>query len=57
MGLGQAQGGSGFRIALKFGTGDDAKYTSAYLTHADDAVTLKWDKGGGSDVLPWVNKA
>ncbi|MFG2496641.1 hypothetical protein ACGFSB_00230 [Streptomyces sp. NPDC048441] len=54
MGLGQEQGGSGFRIALKCGTGDDAKYVSADLTQANDEVTLKWDKGGGSDVLPWV---
>lgn len=57
MGLGQEQNGSGFRIALKCGTGDDEKYISADLTQANDEVTLKWDKGGGTDVLPWVNKA
>lgn len=56
MGLGQEQSGSGFRIALKCGTGDDEKYISASLTQANDEVTLKWDKGGGTDVLPWVNK-
>lgn len=57
MGLGQEQNGTGFRIALKCGTGDDAKYVSADLTQANDEVTLKWDKGGGTDVLPWVNSA
>ncbi|WP_371528931.1 hypothetical protein OG302_25705 [Streptomyces sp. NBC_01283] len=57
MGLGQEQDGTGFRIALKCGTGDDAKYVSANLTQADDEVTIKWDKGGGSDVLPWINSA
>ncbi|MEU3740392.1 hypothetical protein AB0E78_25435 [Streptomyces sp. NPDC032198] len=57
MGLGREQNGTGFRIALKCGTGDDAKYVSANLTQADDEVTIKWDKGGGSDVLPWINTA
>ncbi|WP_167828958.1 hypothetical protein, partial [Streptomyces sp. MZ04] len=52
MGLGQAQG-TGFRIAVKCGSGDDAKFIAANLTQADDEVTMKWDKGG-TDVLPWA---
>ncbi|MEU6678222.1 hypothetical protein [Streptomyces sp. NPDC046925] len=54
MGLGQERG-SDFRVALKCGTGDDEKYISADVTRADDEVTLKWDKGGGTDVLPRVS--
>lgn len=52
-GLGQEQiGGKVFRIALKCGTGEDAKYIAGTSKQDGDSLTITWDKGG-SDTLDW----